>query len=171
MITCPNCGNKNHEGALFCEACGVYFHTGGSLATNALPTKSTSVPGPSGFPGPIDPAGGAPMLLVLTSEPDTRRFVIDPRTQTALIGRSDPNAKLYVDVDLTGKDGQAYGVSRRHARVHYISGHYEMEDVESLNGTYINGRKMRPYLSEVLHEGDEVKLGDLTLKVSLENVR
>ena len=111
------------------------------------------------------------MLLVLTSEPDGRRFVIDPRAQTALIGRSDPNAKLYVDVDLTGKDGQAFGVSRRHARVHYINGHYEMEDVESLNGTYINGRKMRPYLSEVLHESDEVRLGDLTLKVSLENVR
>ena len=108
------------------------------------------------------------MSLVLISPEDGRRFAFEPHTQTALLGRSDPKARLVVNVDLTGQDGQPHGVSRRHARVHYLNGNYLLEDLESLNGTYLNERKLRPYLPEVLHAGDQIRLGDLNLVVSLE---
>ena len=168
MFACPTCGFKNHEGALFCESCGAYFHTGGTLATDVLKAEQTSKPRPSGFPTPAAGAAEEKLSLVLISEGDGHRFVVQPRGQTALIGRNDRKAKVIVDIDPTGESGQGYGVSRRHARVHYLNGIYLLEDLESLNGTYLNERKLRPYLPEVLHDGDQVKLGDLTLKVSLE---
>jgi len=168
MIACPTCGFKNHEGALFCEACGVYFHTGGALATNALPVESGSKPGPSGFPAASAGPAGASTRLTLISPADGRRFAIASEPSTTLLGRSDRKARLFVDVDLAGEDGQAFGVSRRHARMHFSNGHFLLEDLESLNGTYLNGRKLRPYLPEVLHDSDEIKLGSLVLKVSLE---
>jgi len=168
MFACPTCGFKNHEGAVFCEACGVYFHTGGPLATERLQNTGNSKLTPSSFGRPEAGQAPADVSLVLTTDPDDRHFVIDSTASTALIGRSDRKARLFVDVDITGTDGQTYGVSRRHARMHFLNGHFLLEDLESLNGTYLNGRKLRPYLPEVLHDGDEIKLGSLVLKVTLE---
>lgn len=170
MFACPTCGFKNHEGALFCEACGAYFHTGGTLATNALEGGSTAQPDPPRIPKTPSEAFDGESMLILVSEADQRRFVADASRTTLLLGRSDRRSRLFVDIDLTSEGGQAHGVSRRHARVHFLNGHYLLEDLESLNGTYLNGRKLKPYLQEVLHEGDEVRLGSLVLKVSFEEV-
>ena len=168
MFVCPTCGYKNHEGALFCDACGAYFHTGGPLATNAIGADKVSRSGPSGFPQPNSPAPGADTVLVLTSDDGQLRFVVDARLKTVLLGRSDRKSRFVVDVDLTGEDGQAYGISRRHARAHFSNGTYLLEDLESLNGTTINGRKLRPYLPEVIHDGDEIRLGSLVLRAAIE---
>ena len=168
MIACPTCGHENPEGALFCESCGTYIHTGGSLVTNALPDEPESKPGPSTFAPFVAGSSAVDMMLVLVRAEDGQRYSIDPRVQTALLGRTDRKARLVVDIDLTGTDGQAHGVSRRHARVHYLNGNYLLEDLESLNGTYLNERKLRPYLPEVLHDGDAIRLGDVKLTVSLE---
>jgi len=168
MFVCPTCGYKNHEGALFCDSCGAYFHTGGPLATNALDDDKGSRPGPSGFSQSDPPAPGADTVLVLASDDGRARFVVDARRKTVLLGRSDRKSRLVVDVDLTGEDGQAYGISRRHARAHFSNGSYLLEDLESLNGTYLNGRKLRPYLPEVIHDGDEIRLGSLALRASIE---
>jgi len=167
MFACPTCNFKNHEGALFCEACGTYFHTGGTLATDGLHSESPSQPGLSQLPAiTSDTALDSESVLILACETDQRRFVVDARHTTLLLGRNDRKSRLFVDVDLTGESGQAHSVSRRHARVHFLNGRYLLEDLESLNGTYLNGRKLTPYLQEVLHEGDEVKLGSLVLRVS-----
>jgi pSer/pThr/pTyr-binding forkhead associated (FHA) protein len=86
---------------------------------------------------------------------------------SALFGRNDRLAGLAVDVDLTSEDGQTRGVSRRHARIRFINDRYLVEDLESLNGTYLNRRKLVPFVPEVLHDGDEVRFGSLAFTVSL----
>jgi pSer/pThr/pTyr-binding forkhead associated (FHA) protein len=167
MFACPTCGFKNHEGALFCEACGSYFHANGPLATNTLPQRPN--PGPSTFGQPDAEPAPPGQTLVLACLADQRRFVFRAGSVSALIGRGDRKSRLVVDIDLTGADGQTFGVSRRHARVHFSNGHFLIEDLESLNGTALNARPLRPYLQEVLHAGDEITLGDIVLKVSLED--
>lgn len=168
MFDCPTCNQKNREGALFCEACGTYFHTGGTLSTEPLEEEVVSQPGPSGFPAPVQSAVSTISPLTLIAQDDGREFMVNPGNTTTLLGRSDHKARLVVDIDFTGPDGAEYGISRRHARMHFLNGHYMLEDLESLNGTYLNGRKLRPYLPEVLHNSDEVRLANLVLTVSLQ---
>jgi len=62
------------------------------------------------------------------------------------IGRTDEN-------DVVLYDG---GVSRNHCRVYLDQGRWHVEDLESQNGTQLNGQKVR---SEPLEAGDKITVG------------
>lgn len=49
-------------------------------------------------------------------------------------------------------------VSRQHARFVRVDDEYQVEDLDSRNGVYVNGLKVH---LAVLREGDEVQFGDL----------
>ena len=66
------------------------------------------------------------------------------------IGRH-PQSDLFLD-DVT--------VSRRHARIHIAPGDYTIEDEGSLNGTYVNRRRIEIHQ---LFDGDEVQIGKFRL--------
>jgi pSer/pThr/pTyr-binding forkhead associated (FHA) protein len=52
-------------------------------------------------------------------------------------------------------------VSRQHARLDYQDGQWTITDLESGNGTFVNGRQVT---SQVLQQGDEVRLGNTRMK-------
>lgn len=54
-------------------------------------------------------------------------------------------------------------VSRIHARIYYADGEYLIEDLNSTNGTFKNGMRLKPYEKRKLMQGDEIKLGSVTL--------
>lgn len=76
--------------------------------------------------------------------------------------------KLTVDVISVGraKDNtisiQDKKVSRLHAKIERIGATYQIRDLESGNGTKINGRRVD---FQTLSEGDEIRIGDATLTV------
>ncbi|AKK03085.1 oxoglutarate dehydrogenase inhibitor Odhl [Corynebacterium epidermidicanis] len=93
------------------------------------------------------PAGSA--LLVVKRGPNAgSRFLLDQATTTA--GRH-PESDIFLD-DVT--------VSRRHAEFRLNNGEFEVVDVGSLNGTYVN---REPKNSQVLSTGDEVQIGKFRL--------
>jgi pSer/pThr/pTyr-binding forkhead associated (FHA) protein len=93
------------------------------------------------------PRGSA--LLVVKRGPNAgARFLLDQATTTA--GRH-PNSDIFLD-DIT--------VSRRHAQFRCVSGEFEVVDVGSLNGTYVN---RNPVDSALLANGDEVQIGKFRL--------
>lgn len=93
------------------------------------------------------PAGAA--LLVVKRGPNAgSRFLLDQETTTA--GRH-PESDIFLD-DVT--------VSRRHAEFRMNEGEFEVVDVGSLNGTYVN---REPKNSQVLSTGDEVQIGKFRL--------
>jgi pSer/pThr/pTyr-binding forkhead associated (FHA) protein len=51
-------------------------------------------------------------------------------------------------------------VSRRHAEVRKTADGYEVADVGSLNGTYLNRERVE---SSPLHDGDELQIGTFKL--------
>jgi pSer/pThr/pTyr-binding forkhead associated (FHA) protein len=64
-----------------------------------------------------------------------------------------------------GRHGDAGGVfekfrtvSRRHARVTFVNGVWNIEDLESTNGTWVNGRRLNTEERCPLDEGDTVAL-------------
>ncbi len=50
-------------------------------------------------------------------------------------------------------------VSSRHARIEIQDGHFVVVDTESSNGTYVNGRKLKPYEACFLQDGDSITFG------------
>lgn len=91
---------------------------------------------------------GAALLVVKRGPNAGARFLLDQQTTTA--GRH-PESDIFLD-DVT--------VSRRHAEFRINDGEFEVVDVGSLNGTYVN---REPKNSAVLSNGDEVQIGKFRL--------
>lgn len=90
------------------------------------------------------PVGSA--LLIVQRGPNTgARFLLDHEVTNA--GRS-PKSDIFLD-DVT--------VSRRHVEFHRVDGGYEVVDLGSLNGTYLNGTRIDT--ARRLNDGDEVQIG------------
>jgi pSer/pThr/pTyr-binding forkhead associated (FHA) protein len=51
-------------------------------------------------------------------------------------------------------------ISRRHAEIRYSKGCYEIIDLDSTGGTYINDKKIT---KQILHKGDVITLADIHL--------
>ena len=70
-----------------------------------------------------------------------------------------------------GRHGEAEGdirdpsVSRHHARLLVSAGGIAVEDLESKNGTWVNGEKVESRAA--LHDGDELRLGTFALVLRL----
>jgi multimeric flavodoxin WrbA len=80
-----------------------------------------------------------------------------------LIGRVKPEVAPVPDVDLVPHGGDRTGVSRHHARMLHGSGGWVLEDLESTNGTFLNGEQVSPGQQVRVRTGDLIRFGTLTL--------
>lgn len=78
--------------------------------------------------------------------------------QIASFGRKSLDAAP--DVDLTGLDARK-AVSRLHACLLKEGDKYYLRDQSSMNGTFINGERIKPLSYYLLHDGDRIKFADV----------
>jgi pSer/pThr/pTyr-binding forkhead associated (FHA) protein len=146
-VSCPQCGHPNPLGAKFCSSCGVAL-AGGEPHT----TMSVTVPIDSALEEveiELDELPSGVGMLVVTRGPNSgSKYALDEPLVTA--GRH-PDSMIFLD-DIT--------VSRRHAEVRKTDGGYEVTDVGSLNGTYLNRERVE---AARLKDGDEVQIGTFKL--------
>jgi len=80
------------------------------------------------------------------------------------IGRWDADNGIFPDIDLDKHDPEAK-VSRRHARIIFENGKFLIEDLGSINGTFVNrGRRLLPGNPHFLNDGDEIIVGKTFLR-------
>jgi len=85
-----------------------------------------------------------------------------------LIGRWDPETGSFPEVDLDADDPEAK-ISRKHALCRIENGKITVEDIGSLNGTYVNrGQRLQPGSPVDLKNGDEIIIGKTFLKLVVE---
>src|SRR5690606_30977704 len=73
-----------------------------------------------------------------------------------VIGRWDPDAGAFPEVDLTKDDADAK-ISRKHAVIERTGITATVEDIGSLNGTFLNrGPRLEPGVKYELKSGDEL---------------
>jgi pSer/pThr/pTyr-binding forkhead associated (FHA) protein len=165
MIKCPNCQAKHPENALFCDECGAYLLAGDQEMMDTLIVAEA----PRRDRGETSEVPGEevtfPLGLKLTI-PDSGRSLEVPLIEEVSIGRLDAASASYPDVDLSGEGGLKKGISRRHAKVTRRGREVFVEDLGSINGTLLNGKKLIPYRRQVLKSDDELQLGKLVLRVS-----
>jgi FHA domain len=87
-----------------------------------------------------------------------------------LVGRWDPETGAFPEVDLDADDPEAK-ISRKHALIRIEGGKLTIEDIGSLNGTYVNRQpRLQPGNPVELKTGDEIIIGKTFLKLVVEPV-
>jgi Inner membrane component of T3SS, cytoplasmic domain/zinc-ribbon domain len=150
---CAQCGHLAEDDDRFCASCGAELPPpeDASFQTGILGLRSASegdsAPMPRVDSSSVSGLGaGHALLVVLRGPQEGARFDLDPGLGTVVIGRSQ-ECELFLD-DVT--------VSRRHAELVAVDGGWELRDVGSLNGSYVNRRRIE---QQVLAGGDEVQIG------------
>jgi len=140
-VTCPECGFLNDEGANYCSRCGALLPKGEPSVETTQTFSPEEVRALEhedfGLEGPA---------LVVRAGGGRAGESFKPAAERTRIGRS-PDCEIFLD-DVT--------VSRNHAVLVARDGKYYVEDQGSLNGTFVNRKRID---SAPLTEGDEVQIG------------
>ena len=148
---CNSCGHRNPTGANFCSSCGAVLKPAKSEDTTITFT-------------PVEATGD------VVEEELTVNLGEFPETMAVVVVKRGPNAgsKFTLDQDVTraGRhpDSDIFlddvTVSRRHAEIIRSANGYEVRDVGSLNGTYLNRERID---GARLTNGDELQIGKFKL--------
>src|SRR5271155_6145136 len=126
---------------------------------------------PESAPASAAVAAGAPFkakLSVVRGGRQGQEFPLEDGNK--LIGRWDPETGSFPEVDLDADDPEAK-ISRKHALIRIDGGKITIEDIGSLNGTYVNrGQRLQPGSPADIKNGDEVIIGKTFLKLVIEPI-
>ena len=148
-LHCPECGFTNDEGANYCQRCGAF------LAQSDPPPGTTTATYRVGETGELEEvvledvvARGAALVIRAGGGRSGESFPLEGERLT--VGRR-PDSDIFLD-DVT--------VSRDHALLVRRGSDYYLDDCGSLNGTYVNRRRIE---SHRLTDGDELQIGKYKL--------
>jgi hypothetical protein len=146
---CPECGFVNAEGANYCQKCGAFLAS--SPASGGDTTEAYQMD-EAGELKPVDleEVTGEGATLAIRSGGGRAGEVFNVSGDQMTIGRS-PEAEVFLD-DVT--------VSRNHALLVRRRDGLYIDDLGSLNGTYVNRRRIE---SHKLANGDELQVGKYKL--------
>ncbi len=144
---CGECGYLNREGAHYCARCGTLIATGEAVGES---TEVLTPEDPAGPSGADEPHQHESAVLVVKFGGGRQGEHLPLRADRETIGRH-PGSSLFLD-DVT--------VSRNHAVIEHADGTYEIADLASLNGTYVNRQRIE---RTRLRDGDEVQIGKFKL--------
>jgi len=145
LVLCARCGHQNPEEARFCSSCGAPLAAGDNEETTLTLSAVEAATEEDELEHYLD--GLAPNLgmFVVRHGPNAGSSYRLDQPSTA-IGRH-PDSDVFLD-DIT--------VSRRHVVVDRTDDGYLLRDVGSLNGTYVNRKRVD---EARLRHGDEVQVG------------
>ena len=148
FVYCPECGFQNPEAANYCSKCGALLvkDEGGTETTQTYTADELA-----DEDGPMEElVADGPALVVRSGGGRAGEHFI-PEGERTTIGRS-PDCDIFLD-DVT--------VSRKHAVLVEQDGDFLIEDQGSLNGTFVNRKRIES--ATRLESGDEVQIGKYRL--------
>jgi hypothetical protein len=193
VVTCPQCGASAIPGEAFCDNCGAPLNAPSRpIAPPAqAPSYNAGVPPQPTYPAPQPsslgssqpaPAYTLPPVPAYTPPPPVvapQRLALAPsqllvassgaalplpNAAQATIGRADAVSNFFPEIDLNPYGALDNGVGRRHARLFVQGGQVLIEDMDSTNGTVLNGQKLAARQPQPLRDGDQVLVGKLLLR-------
>ena len=147
-IYCPECGFQNPEAANYCSKCGAMLvkdEPGSETTMSYTPDDEGDDTTPT-----LEELGAEGPALVVRSGGGRAGEHFVPQGDRTTIGRS-PDCDIFLD-DVT--------VSRKHAVLVQRDGEFVIEDQGSLNGTFLNRKRIE---SGKLENGDELQIGKYKL--------
>ena len=147
-VYCPECGFQNPEAANYCAKCGALLVKDDSASDTTMSYTPEEGEEESGAILEEIKTEGPALIVRSGGGRAGEHFLLESEMTT--VGRS-PDCDVFLD-DVT--------VSRRHAQVLRRDGQFVIEDKGSLNGTFVNRRRIE---SGALEDGDEVQIGKYKL--------
>jgi hypothetical protein len=163
---CPACKMKNEASATACIYCGVPFE-GGKVdisSTTSQVTDEFAYP-TVGTDGLLDkyvreiPENGIAIYLANYMYPFDVRLDSD-----FIIGRKTDGAPAGL-LDLTPLEGYIMGVSKQHVRIQSVGNGYQITDLGSTNGTWVNEVRLMSNQPAFLPNAARVRIGRMRLYV------
>lgn len=144
-LTCSLCGTRNTPDSNFCRRCGTRLERQDpgetTMAFTVLEVDTGMEPSRAQVIGPV---------LLIRAGGGREGEIVPLAGDVLTIGRS-PHSDLFLD-DVT--------VSRHHARIVRDENGFLVEDLNSLNGTYVNRKRIERH---ALTDGDELQIGKFKL--------
>jgi pSer/pThr/pTyr-binding forkhead associated (FHA) protein len=166
VIVCRNCNQSNLDGALFCADCGSAL-----TAAEDPTTQSTSG---AGIGRKAESAAEAPHRVAPLQDNWVTLHLLDTGEMLPLaerneftLGRGSDTQPIMPDIDLSPYRAYASGVSRLHAVIRRGISQIVLTDLESANGTFVNGKRIKPNEEQALAHGDVIALGKLKIQILL----
>lgn len=132
------------------------------------PAAAPPAEAPAPAPAAVVAAFKARLKIVRGSPRKDQEFPLEDGNN--LIGRWDPETGAFPEVDLDADDPEAK-ISRKHALIRIADGKITVEDIGSLNGTYVNrGSRLQPGTPIELKTGDEIIIGKTFLKLTVDPI-
>lgn len=164
--SCPECGHRGSGSGGSCTACGFLLSTGAAFTDSTVRIRAMGAaaqPAPAPEPDMLPPGVGI-TLEVISGHRKGTIFPIERRV--VVIGREEGEIKI-----------PDPAISRRHASLEVLDVPAVsnislpltiiLRDLSSTNGTYHNGQLIA---FSRLQDGDEIRLGETFLSLSLERV-
>jgi pSer/pThr/pTyr-binding forkhead associated (FHA) protein len=145
-VYCPECGFQNPESANYCSKCGSHLR-------KEDPNEQTVSLTPEELAeqeGALEVGADKGPALVVRSGGGRAGESFHPSGERTLLGRS-PDCDVFLD-DVT--------VSRRHAELRRDGDRFTIQDLGSLNGTFVNRHRIE---TAELQDDDEVQIGKYRL--------
>jgi pSer/pThr/pTyr-binding forkhead associated (FHA) protein len=164
MIECPSCKHQEFVGTMYCSECGARL-IGPAAPTVAIPRERVNAEALTTKPAP--PEGpelesGALIGLRVIETGDVLPLI---GRDNFTIGRAGEGQAVIPDIDLGMYHAYDSGVSRMHAEVVLEEDGVFVLDLESANGTLVNGKRLEPQRSTPVRHGDVIQLGRLRLQL------
>lgn len=85
-----------------------------------------------------------------------------PQATPILVGRTSQQTEPAINIDLTAFNAVNLGVSRTHARFERSGSRLFVRDLNSSNGTWVNGKRIVPMNVHEIHHGNKIEFGRLS---------
>jgi hypothetical protein len=154
---CPVCHNLNEDTAFTCKTCG-----------SALEGKSTDLVTPPDNASPMEDASAFidtalipknGIAIYIAGAPTSYYLSID---KELILGRQ-VGVKVESMLDLTSLAAFNMGVSRRHAMIQRVGSDFEVVDLASRNGTWLNAMRLVPNKPYRFASGSQLRLAQMPL--------
>ena len=159
QVECPNCHKLNRQGEVYCFSCGTMLVAAGSTRKIGDDTERVAATDTN------TAFFGDESVLLLQVEGAPEPLHIQPRKTEMVIGRSSPDSVMIPDIDLAPYRADVLGISRLHAALRRHGDTLVLTDMDSLNHTLLNGKRVHAHEVRVLNDGDVLQFGKLRMRV------
>jgi pSer/pThr/pTyr-binding forkhead associated (FHA) protein len=155
---CPRCKIENYPGAVTCAFCNHPLNPASPIETKPDPFSEAQIAS--------SPSRSSAQQSLLLFVPGFERPIPIEGDQSVILGRNlEKNLGPQGEVifDLSPFEALDSGVSRRHALVRPVEDGFEICDMGSTNGTWLNQTRILPGRPYRLDESSEIRLGRMVV--------